>query len=62
MGFVSTKAFAATKGVKAESILARLCRFGSYYGARPEKQENGRLNWYAAVYAEEIPKLKGKAR
>lgn len=45
MGFVSTKAYAAERGIKAESVHARLSRTGSYFGDRPKKLPNGRLDW-----------------
>ena len=45
MNFVSTKAYAAARGIKAESVHARLSRTGSYFGDRPKKLPNGRLDW-----------------
>jgi hypothetical protein len=41
----STKRFAASKHVKPQSIISRLCRTGSYFGVRPQKLENGRWDW-----------------
>jgi hypothetical protein len=40
-----TKRFAAGRHIKAASVLSRLCRTGSYFGIRPRKLENGRLDW-----------------
>ena len=42
---ISTKEFAARWHVKAESVVSRLCRKGSYFGIRPRKLENGFLDW-----------------
>ena len=39
--------FAALNKVKAQSVRARLCRTGSYFGVRPLKLANGRLAWPA---------------
>ena len=41
----TTDAFARGRMVKAQSVLARLCRTGSYFGIRPRKHVNGRLEW-----------------
>ena len=40
---LSAEQFAALNQVKAQSIRARLCRTGSYFGVRPVKLANGRL-------------------
>ena len=42
---VSTEHFARRNMVKPQSVRARLCRFGSYFGIRPLKLKNGRLGW-----------------
>lgn len=39
----SCEQFAALNQVKAQSVRARLCRFGNYFGVRPIKLANGRL-------------------
>jgi len=39
----SAEQFAAANQVKAQSVRARLCRTGSYFGVRPVKLANGRL-------------------
>jgi hypothetical protein len=41
----STEQFAASKLVKPESVVSRLCRTGTYFGVIPRKLENGRLEW-----------------
>jgi len=41
----STEQFAARHLVKPESVIARLCRTGSYFGITPDKLPNGRLSW-----------------
>jgi len=43
----SAEQFAAENQVKAQSVRARLCRTGSYFGVRPLKLANGRLAWPA---------------
>lgn len=40
---LSAEQFAAINQVKAQSVRARLCRTGSYFGIRPLKLANGRL-------------------
>lgn len=40
-----TAAFAAANGVMPQSVRARVCRFGSYFGIIPKKLANGRLMW-----------------
>jgi hypothetical protein len=40
-----TADFAALNGVKEQSVRARYCRFGSYFGITPRKLKNGRLMW-----------------
>jgi len=42
---LSTHAFASLNMVKAQSVRARVSRFGSYYGVRPRKLINGRTAW-----------------
>ena len=44
---LSAEQFAALNQVKAQSVRARLCRTGSYFGVRPVKLANGRLAWPA---------------
>ncbi len=44
-GGLSTEDFAASIGLRPESIRVHLCRRGSYYGIRPAKLPNGRLLW-----------------
>ena len=43
--FVNTEEFATRRGVKPQSVRARVCRTGHYFGAVPEKCPNGRLRW-----------------
>ncbi len=40
---LSADQFAALNQVNAQSVRARLCRTGSYFGVRPLKLANGRL-------------------
>lgn len=42
---LDTDAFAARNQVKGQSVRARVCRTGSYFGVRPLKLANGRLAW-----------------
>lgn len=35
--------FAELNKVKPQSVRARICKFGSYFGIKPKKQANGRL-------------------
>ena len=42
---LSTREFAAQNLIKPESVIARLSRTGSYFGRKPKKLENGRLDW-----------------
>jgi len=44
---LGTKQFAALNQVKSQTVLARLCKTGSYFGERPRKLKNGRLAWAA---------------
>ena len=44
---LSAEQFAALNQVKAQSVRARLCRTGSYFGTVPKKLANGRLAWPA---------------
>lgn len=39
----NTKEFARLNQVEAASVIARICRTGSYFGIRPVKLANGRL-------------------
>lgn len=48
---LSAEQFAALNQVKAQSVRARLCRTGSYFGVRPLKLINGRLAWPAVQVA-----------
>jgi len=41
----STEQFAARRHIKPASVISRYCRTGSYFGIRPRKLENGRLDW-----------------
>lgn len=40
---LSCEEFARLNQIKPQSVRARLCRFGSYYGIKPVKLVNGRL-------------------
>lgn len=42
---LDTDMFGARNGVKGQSVRARVCRTGSYYGVIPLKRANGRLAW-----------------
>lgn len=42
---LNTSEFAALNMVKAQSVRARVCRFGSYFGVKPVKLLNGRAAW-----------------
>lgn len=44
---LSAAQFAALNQVKSQSVRARLCRTGSYFGVIPKKLANGRLAWPA---------------
>ena len=44
---LSTEQFAAMNMIKAQSVRARVTRFGSYYGISPVKLVNGRTVWPA---------------
>ena len=51
----NTEQFAARNTVKAQSVRARICRTGSYFGVRPIKLANGRLAFPdTQVTAEEV--------
>ena len=56
----STKAFAASLGIKPESLNSHLSRFGSYYGVRPKKLPNGRSRWPSN--GKDLIKRQGKGR
>lgn len=47
----SCEQFAALNQVKAQSVRARLCREGSYFGVVPRKLANGRLAFPAVQVA-----------
>jgi hypothetical protein len=40
-----TSEIASDLGIQPESMHARICRTGSYFGIRPQKLPNGRLLW-----------------
>ncbi|MCM8612461.1 hypothetical protein [Accumulibacter sp.] len=42
---LSTEQFASLNQVKAQSVRARLCRTGSYFGVVPLKLLSGRTAW-----------------
>jgi hypothetical protein len=42
---LNTARFAERHLVKAESVRSRLSRTGSYFGIRPKRLPNGRLDW-----------------
>lgn len=42
---LSTTQFASLNMVKAQSVRARVCRFGDYFGVKPIKLINGRTAW-----------------
>lgn len=42
---LDTDEFADLQRVKGQSVRARVCRTGSYFGVRPLKLANGRLAW-----------------
>lgn len=44
---LSAEQFANLNQVKPQSVRARLCRTGSYFGVTPIKLANGRLAWPA---------------
>ena len=44
---LSADQFAALNQVKAQTVRARLCRTGTYFGVTPKKLLNGRLAWPA---------------
>lgn len=48
---LSAEQFASLNQVKSQSVRARLCRTGSYFGIRPLKLANGRLAWPAVQVA-----------
>ena len=47
MKHITTEELAGLAGVKSESIRARVCRTGEYFGLRPERLANRRLLWPA---------------
>lgn len=42
---LSTEQFASLNQVKSQTVRARLCRAGSYFGVMPLALANGRLAW-----------------
>jgi hypothetical protein len=42
---ISTEVLAQYLNLRPQSIRARLCRTGSYFGVRPQRLPNGRLLW-----------------
>lgn len=42
---ITTEHLAAQLNIQPQSIRARLCRMGSYFGLRPIKLPNRRLMW-----------------
>lgn len=42
---LSTETLASQLSIKPQSIRARVCRTGSYFGLVPKKLPNGRLLW-----------------
>jgi hypothetical protein len=42
---LSTEEFATRNRVKAQTVRARFCTTGSYFGVRPLKLANGRTAW-----------------
>lgn len=48
---LSCEAFAALNQVKAQSVRARICRKGHYFGILPRKLANGRLAFPAVQVA-----------
>jgi hypothetical protein len=42
---LTTKEFADRRRIKPESVRRRYSVTGSYFGAKPQVQENGRLLW-----------------
>ena len=44
---LSAEQFAALNQVKAQTVRARLCRTGTYFGVTPKKLLTGRLAWPA---------------
>lgn len=55
---MTTNQFAQALGVSPKTLLNACSRSGSYFGAVPRKQANGRLLWPAA----ELERLKGGAK
>lgn len=54
---LSCAEFAALNQIKDQSVRARICRTGSYYGVRPVKLASGRLAFPAVqVAADEVVK------
>lgn len=55
---LDTDSFAARNRVKGQSVRARVCRTGSYFGVVPLKLANGRLVWPdVQVGAEEVERI-----
>lgn len=54
---LSTDDFAALNRVKSQSVRARLCRHGHYFGVTPTKLANGRTAWpHVQVVAKSAPR------
>ena len=51
--------FAQKVGIRPESIHARVCRFGSYFGVVPQKLPNGRLFWPNDAFEQLASKQEG---
>ncbi len=49
---LQTDEFGALNGVKGQSVRARFCTTGSYFGILPLKLANGRLRWPVKVACE----------
>lgn len=49
---LSCEEFARLNQIKPQSVRARLCRTGSYYGIQPKKLVNGRLAFPAVQVAQ----------
>lgn len=50
---LSTEEFAKLNLVEAQSVRARVCRFGSYFGVQPVKLKNKRTAWPAVQVREQ---------
>lgn len=43
--YLTTREFGKSIGSTPESIRVRLCKYGTYFGIKPEKLPNRRLLW-----------------